>query len=75
MRIFPSRGSSIAVIKRKNKQFADWWNRWAMSIERTHLRARKKTAVTDGQDTAQAAETLHFRSILRLRKILAERGQ
>lgn len=74
MQIFPRKSASIAAIKRKNRHFADWWNRWAIRIERTHLRARRDTG-TEGQDTAQEARTFRFRNILRLRKILEERGQ
>jgi hypothetical protein len=74
MRIFASRTASIAAIKRKNRQFADWWNRWAVRIERTHARARKGEE-TEGSETPQGAETFQFRNILRLRKILEERRQ
>jgi hypothetical protein len=78
MRIFgtksaSTKSTSIVAIKRKNKQFADWWNRWASRIERTHLLARKKDPGTDGQNQAQEAETFRLRNALRLRKILEER--
>jgi hypothetical protein len=75
MRIFASKSTSIVAIKRKNKQFADWWNRWASRIQRTHLRAGKKGAETDGQNEAQGPESVQFQDVLRLRKILEERGQ
>jgi len=74
MRIFASKSASIAAIKKKNKQFADWWNRWAARNQRIHLRARKSAGM-DGQGTAQGTDAFQFRNLLRLRKILAERGQ
>jgi hypothetical protein len=73
MRIFASKTASIAAIKRKNKQFAEWWNRWAVRNRNTQLRVA--TSEAGGEGTAQGTEPLHFRDVFRLRKILEERGQ
>jgi len=75
MRIFASKSASIVAIKRKNKQFADWWNGWAARIERAHARVKKRSPGTEVQETTQGSENFQFRNLFRMRKILEGRGQ
>jgi len=72
MRFFANKSPSILTIKKRNKEFAKWWEGWVVRVHRA--RARNNSAGIEGEDASEGTGGFSFRNRLRWRKILEERG-
>jgi hypothetical protein len=70
MSIFANKRTSIFAIKKENKEFSKWWDRWLERVQGTRTGRDKNGAEIDGRNAERAPQALHFLNRVRLRQDL-----